>query len=271
MVKRYVQLEEVLRHENMSPIHGIMLSIEEFVGLKSMIMPILDHLELANKKLQEDGLTLDVVRDLFDAIIETYGHLSPSLNFYLKASSTNHFENGVIALLRHEGLSQYQKVHMRRFLLQPESQPYSDDSLTATQKNILAIAAEKNKRRRVEDDSIPSYKKYMTMYHVVPTSNCCERLNSVGRHEKDYTRMKTSNRMFEVRMMLQANKSYWSALGVDKILTRENSVPDEELPDESSDGPAIEFDVGERPNECPEVSDEDFTLISVTYVNSNET
>jgi hypothetical protein len=260
MLTRYVKIEEVLRNDRMVQIHPGLLSVVEFTNCKNLLL-ILDELEYANKELQNESYTLNDVRILFDNILLQFGSLSPAFNQYLRVNSTNHFENGIVSLLREEEPTHYQKVHLRRFLLNDTSTPQPEQE--AQPSVSLRDAVEQDRKKQRLNQSSTSL-KYMTMYHVIPTSNCCERINSQGRLEKDYTRMSASNKMFEVRMMLRANKSFWNALTIDKILVRDKvSNPEENalieaMEELDSVSRMREFIMdAPRDSECPDVSDQD--------------
>jgi hypothetical protein len=274
MLVRYVRIEEVLRDERMAQIHSIVLSVIELTKCKELLN-VLDQLEFANKELQKDGLTLDYVRTLFDQIVEDFGHLSSAFGQYLRVSPTNHFENGIVALLRNQELSRYQKVHLRRFLLSDETSVTQETRAESERPLTLKEKVEQQTKKQKTEHS--NHESYLSMYHVIPTSNCCERINSQARLEKDYTRMSASNKMFEVRMMLRANKSYWSALTIDKILTREKSSANSESEEqvivaieEDDIATTREFTMdAPRAIECPEVSDEDIVL-ALTVNDNNQ-
>jgi hypothetical protein len=262
MLTRYERIEEVLRNERMIHIHHLLLSVREFSDCKNLLKT-LDDLEYANTELQKEDCTMAYARTLFDTILELYGNTDPAFKQYLRANPTNHFENGVVALLKKQTLSHYQKVHLRRFLVVNPS-PSEDESRGNTNPTSLKERVEQEKKRQKVDEAT-SDDSYMSMFHVLPTSNCCERINSQGRLDKDYTRMKASSTMFEVRMMLRSNKSYWNALSIDRILLRERNNPSafesdtQSLEEDDNSGQTREFIMdGPRFNECPDVSDEDF-------------
>lgn len=262
MLTRYDRIEEVLRDERMIHIHHLLLTVRELSTCKTLLKS-LDDLEYVNKELQKEECNLAYARTLFDNLLELYGNTDPAFKQYLRVNPTNHFENGIVALTRKQPLTHYQKVHLKRFLVGTTSA--SEDQPSENPTSLKERVEQEVKRQRVEQST--SEGSYMSMVHVLPTSNCCERINSQGRLEKDYTRMKASNKMFEVRMMLRSNASYWNALSIDKILLREKNknaafLEDaQELEEVDDSSPTREFLLdGPRVIECPDVSDEDFEL-----------
>jgi hypothetical protein len=203
--------------------------------------------------------------------IDKFGHLSAAFAQYLQLKPTNHFEYAVVAVLRNQErrLTPQQKLPIHRFLIEEPivtndsdlaDHDTSDNTLNH-EDNFIAQVEETNKRQKM-DDSVLEKSKYVPLYHVVPTSNCCERLFSHARLEKHYNRLSLSHRMFEARMMLNANKALWNPLIIDKLLVRESrSINQSEEIDNDSNDVEIAFEFGEPLQECPDVSDEDFDLV----------
>ena len=217
MIERYIKLKIFFDHDLLFGLKDYFLSHDEYNELLK-ISKVLSELNVYVKILQKDNLTLDVARDCFDSILCRFSEITNAFNLHLTLNSgisnrtsafSPYFESGVIKVLRGEEPDEYEKEDLS-FLLKPNNNFQINIENQNNEDDIFSILKDHQmrKQRRVDYLQIPLEDRYEKLYHVLPTSNCCERYNSMARLEKPYTRMRTSHMMFEVRMMLKSNSFF---------------------------------------------------------------
>jgi len=119
-------------------------------------------------------------------LIETYGEVYPSLIYYLSPDSAcirnEHFENAVVKLqkgvMAEATLSEQEKQTVGKFLIAdvtPFIAEENEDGILEV--TIVQKAEAEVKRQNLNHEGHPS-STYEKVFHVIPTSNICERLFS---------------------------------------------------------------------------------------------
>jgi hypothetical protein len=219
MLQRYIELMPHLG--KIKDIEQLVLPLSKADELMALVK-ICQEFEGYTLVLQEDGLMLHEVRDLFDKLMERY----PTMDIYLAPDSHivchPSFESAVVKVLDgKEGLlTAAEKVEIARLLLdQPEPVPVTD--VEAVHPRAIASMELKAKRRRLDT---PPPSTYLNMRFILPTSNIVERVFSKTKLVFTEQRQRLLPTTLEAIVFLAVNRAFWDASTVEQAIRQQPAL-----------------------------------------------
>ncbi|KAG3243579.1 hypothetical protein PI124_g11599 [Phytophthora idaei] len=186
MLERYFELHPVLDADD-DGIMELMPSRRQVNRLKVLLGKLVDF-QSATMKLQDDGMTLLDVRDIFDALIEKH----PVVGTYLSADAAiikdPDFESACVLALCHPDSTS------------GRPQSFADKVLAARKKQRTAK------------------KMFDGVRFIPPMSNSVERLFSVAKHTLSHHRQRMLPIHLETVLFLKMNRRFWDANTVERVV-----------------------------------------------------
>ena len=216
------------------------VEIHELNELKDQLKDFQD----TTLSLQSDSGRIDLyfVRTLFDNLIRKHPscvkHLSPISDIV----HNRHFENGIVKIqsMKEDALTGSEMHAVSIFLKTTDDDDDDDDddgdNLQGRTMTLLEKTREETKLGKRNRGSL-QVSNYMTVSHVIPTSNRVERMFSRCKLIMNDLRASMHPRTLENFMMLRENKHLWGQHTVEEALARK----DVQWPDEMDDSDEDEY------------------------------
>lgn len=218
MLKRYIDIKDVLPELGMPEIDDLLLIEEDHIQVVSTCKK-LEDIDSITKKLQDPTISISDTRALFDGMIERFSSMDcmkQRLGPKAAIVENPQFESAIVKI-----------------------QDGFEHRLTPTEKravqHLLMPAKELGKRKstgekNLADELLKRHKtcketqasRYMNTKFIVPTSNMCERLFSVAGWAMTNRRKSVSPARFEEQLFLNVNQSMWSISDVHAVVQKRN-------------------------------------------------
>ncbi|KAG2962369.1 hypothetical protein JG687_00008468 [Phytophthora cactorum] len=210
MLERYFELHPVLDADDVG-IMELMPSRRQVNSLKVLLGKLVDF-QSATMKLQDDGMTLLAVQDIFDAFIEKH----PVVGTYLSADAAiikdPDFESACVLALsgRIEGFTGDQQLMLHPFETTPQA-VIPDSTAGHPQSFADKVLAARKKQRTAK-------KMFDGVLFISPMSNSVERLFSVVKHTLSHHRQRMLPIHLETVLFLKMNRRFWDANSVERVV-----------------------------------------------------
>ena len=203
MLLRYQQIREFILKLDLPDVNAFSLSHTEGTQVDSLVIRLTD-LESVCKQLQKEKTTISDCRAMFGEVVKKYPETASYLTADAKIIADVNFESALVKVQRGLGnnLSELERLSVQGLI--KHSEPASLDISTVG----VTLAASALLKLRKETQEIQKVMYYDTNF-LLPTSNHCERLNSVAGKVLGQHRNRISPETFEQQMFLSFNSRFW--------------------------------------------------------------
>ena len=214
MLVRYQELREYIPLLHLPEVSSLALSQSENALIDALVLRLKD-LESVCKQLQREHTSVSDTRALFDAVIDKYPETNVRLNADAKIVADASFESALVKIQRAEGNNLSEVEHLSVVRLTSTMDP----DVGETQKGELDLAASALLQLRQSEKRKETVRFSNTKY-LLPTSNHCERLNSVAGRALGKYRNRISPETFEQQMFLNFNQKLWDITDVQHLVNK---------------------------------------------------
>jgi hypothetical protein len=218
MLSRYLRIENEVK--KISEVQDYIPSSRQRRDLSELVEHM-SKFQSITKNLQKKGLCLDIVKSVFEAVVEDY----PEMNCYLteKANIINNpaFESGIAKLVSKNiwCLTIEEKEALKNLRANCDEEEEASDDDEVKKLSTYFDRCRDRKKRRLSDEE----HAYIDCSFIVATSNTVERLFSTSRYVLTDQRKRMSPIMFEAFMFLKFNRNDWNLTMVASAM-KSNSV-----------------------------------------------
>ena len=215
MCKRYLELEQFI--EAMPLDDSLYLSMREKRVLEKLTKHLKNFHDIT-KKLQERGILLPEVRNVFDAAIDDYPELEEKLGSRCKLVTNPEFESGIIKILEGEecNLTCLECTATKTLLNVPEknvsSSPSDEEDDPTDYYQLCAL------KRRKLNKAKETKSAYIDLRFLTCTSVAVERLFSTAGSILTDDRRHMRTNTFEALVYLRMNQNFWDVQTVASVM-----------------------------------------------------
>ena len=224
-LERYFRIEEFITNEACfsQSVYDKLPSRAQHQRLKNHLMPYLLEIKAVSLRLQKENTVLNRARAYFQGFLLKEDlplfQSTPANNYLITSYSTDHlFESAVIKIQegREDELSEQEERKVVKFLLPTSVDVDEIPRRDGATLSVAELVDFNMRRKRSKGNS-----KYRCLDHVIPTSNCCERLFSQCKLVYNDHRRRMLPVNLEIVMYLKANKHLWDATTVEQCKNAE--------------------------------------------------